>query len=310
MEPSRAKEMGIVIGVSTFTVLVFLFIGLVARTLDVFFGPVGLIIAALGLMWVALAACSYAALHSWPAGRHTISIIAVLAAAGAGFSWTSLVGGLLMSAFIFSAAGLIASASRERIVFRIRPTVMPGIRLLLAGILLVVVTFLLPEVRQLITDGKILVPADTIAVVLRPAAPFIASLLPGYTADSTVDDLINQQIAQQQAALPEGFVIPPQEKQRALQEISRSVGMPLEGSETLPDILTNYSNQYIQSLTSRDGILVTIILIAIGLLAVRALVPLFAWVVLGISFGLFFIARRARLITIVETQVSAQQLKI
>lgn len=311
MEISQQKALGLAVVASLITVLTFVLIGLITRDPAALGSPVGLLTVMLTLAWAAVIAVSYAILHSLQRHRRVIVGVAAVSAALAGlFSAPAIIGGVLLLVFMESASRMIATDTHDRINVRLYKMLLPGLRLLLTGLALATVALLLPLVRTQVSSGKIFIPTDSIELALRPAAPILQNIIPGYSPDSTVDDLIDVQLNKQRQSLPPGILLGSGQRDQTRQALSETLGVGLTGSETVADILTIYTNTYIQRLADQSGLVVTTILIVIGLVAVRAIVPLLAWLALGVAYSLFWVLRRFDFVRITQTQLPVQQLQL
>lgn len=311
MEVFQQKAIGLTVGVGLLTVLAFVLIGLITRDPAALGSPLGLLTVVLGLFWAAVAAVAYAVLHSLRRHRQVIGGVTALSVVLAGlFSVPAIVGAVLLFIFMEGASSVIATDTRDRTKIRLNKMLLPGLRLLLMGMALAIVALLLPLVRAQVSSGKIFIPTDSIQLVLRPAAPILQNLIPGYTPDSSVDDLIDVQLRKQAEALPPGVLLGTGQRDQTRKALSRTFGVDLSGSETVADIMTKYVNTYIQKLADQNGLLVTAILIVIGLVAVRAIVPLLAWTSLTIAYGLFWILQRLEFVHITQKQLPVEQLEL
>lgn len=310
MDITQQKAVGVTVGISLCTVLVFVLFGLLARDPIGFTGPLGFFATVFALVWAAAIGCAYAMLHSFTPHRHVITGIAALATILAGlFSIPAIVGGILVWVFLASAARMIAGSTKERTTIRLVPILIPGLRFIFVGLALAIAAFLLPLVRTQVSSGGVMFSTSTLDLLLRPATPILEGILPGYTPEATVDQLIDRQLRQQEQSLPPGVSISPGQRVQVRQELSQRFGLRLTGSETIADILAAYVNTYIQRLGDRSGVLVIIVLLALGFLAVRAVVPLFAWTALVIAIGLFWLARRFELVRIAHIQAPIEHLQ-
>ena len=306
MEPVRKKRIGIIVTTGIFGLLTFLLVGLaVAGAFSV--TAAGIVV----LLFAAALACAYGLLHEWKAGQYMVSVITVIIALVVGmFSLTSLIGSVLLFAFISSGAYLITTAVHSGVKFKLQSVFLPALRMIVAGIAIMVIVLVLPTVRQYIGNGGIRVDATVIAYVSGPATPLVQSIFPGYSTDQTVNEIIDDEIKQQTQSLPPGYEIPPQQKAIAIRNLSETLGVSLTGEEKAPDVLAAVINNYIQKISTVDGVLVTFILAGLGLLAIRALVPIVSWLALGFVSIMFLLAKRFNFIVIQKQQLPVDRLTL
>lgn len=108
---------------------------------------------------------------------------------------------------------------------------------------------------------------------------------------------IQSTIASGSIAIPEAYLF--------------SIANPLAGIvHQPPEFIVSSTQEYIVSHASGDGLDVTILIITVAILAVEAIVPVIAVPTLAIVAGLFWIARKTTLITVVTKETSVELIQV
>ncbi|MBI1834085.1 MAG: hypothetical protein HYR90_04665 [Candidatus Andersenbacteria bacterium] len=309
MQPSRQKEVGIVIIAALTTLAVALIVSVSVVNLNATLGLSWGVVAVV-LLWAAITSLSSLFLAKWFGGRLSIIVTGLVTMFIVGrLSVASLVGGALLALFIFAAQDSIVRKSTERLRTQLRYILIPGIGLLIAGIAVAAFALSVPALREGLREGKFGLSEEVAATILAPVAPVISNMLPGYTPQATVDELISAQARQQ---LGDSFSsLPPQQLEQARQELARSLKLEdLDGNETVAKVAVMYSNDFLRRVTAGNGILAVIVMATIGLLAIRATVPLISWIPLFLAGALMWMAKKAGLVRIEQTQVTAERVEI
>ncbi len=310
MTLQRQKELTIVGFASLYSLLYFLLVALLLRgqsSSTVF----SIVIIVAGLLWVAIMASALAFASRRLGVSMSLTVIPALAVMIVGrVSLEAIIGGILLAVFILIGRSVMARDMESRIKFAIRPMFWSGSKALLFGLLVVITTLALPVVTTSVQGGEIRVPRAYVNTVLRPASPIIEKYLPQYTPDTTVNQIIAAQIAQQTLELPPGIPYPPDQHAQILKELSRQLGVPLGGHETIPDLVANWINVRLQRLAEQNGILLVIILVVLVLLTLRALIPLLMLPVIMFIKILVYISQRIGLVALMKTQVTIERLHL
>lgn len=261
------------------------------------------------LLFIAMLGCAYVFLHNSKTHQYVLTALIVLVSLIVGlFSLTTLIGSVLLFMFLSAGARLISTAAASGITFKLQPVLMPGLRMILAGAAIMVVVLALPVTRQFLQQGGAQVSPEVVAYLSRPVTLLLKNVVPEYSPDQTVNQIVDRQLEQQYKDLPSGLEVPPQQKDLIISDFSQKIGVPLTGDEKAQDVLAVFINNYVQKISTVDGILVTIILAGIGLLAVRALVPILSLITFGFATVIFSLAKRFGLVTMQKEQVPVDKL--
>ena len=311
MTLQQKKELTIV-GVSTlYSILFFLLVALLLQgyqTWSLLF-TIGFFLAA--LLWVAIVAAATAFLPKHSANRYVLVVLSALALLLVGrFSLAAFTGAFLLAVFLLAAQRITYREMETRVSFSVYQIFGYSVKVVIIGLVVSLITLALPVVQDNVERGTLEVPDEYIEAVLRPFTPLVEQYIPGYTPNSTVDEIVRAQIAQQQESLPPGFVIPPEQHVEVRRELSRQLNIPLQGFETVPEVASTYVNGYVQDLAGQNAIIVVIVLLVVVLLALRAIVPLLTWPTIALLMGIVFISQRIGLIFLMKTQVTVERLHL
>lgn len=307
MERARQKEIGTLTVAVLATVGVVFFMRAATVTLDSLLGfSLGTLIAV--LVWAAIIACAYVLLVNWQAGRIGVAIGGIVAMLLVGlFSVASIVGGLLLGLFMFSAGEFITRKSEDRISFRLRYIALSSMNLLIAGAAIAVFALSVPALEAATEGGAFGVSENFAGKMIAPAEAILASSIPGYTPTATVDELITAKAKQQAAAFGGVDTIPDSTIRDARSQLSSSLGITIQGNETVPDLVSQYFNTVFRRATAGNTLVTIIALAAAALIAIRTTVPLVAWVSLGFAHIIMFVLRKAGMYAVVEVPTNVQR---
>lgn len=308
MDATQRKEAAIIVVATLFSLLFFLLLSFAfkgqTQTL-----AVPLIIALVGIIWISLIAIFMAFVINYRPLQWALLILpALMALISSGFSAVALIGSLLLFLALLGAGRSIRQELENRLKFATISIFRPGVRLLLLGVAAFALALALPVIKNQAQTGLITLPADTAATFVQPLTPLISQSIPNYHPAMTIDQIIQNQINRQQ--IPAGFELPPDQLQRSRQEIGDRVNLTLSGTETIPQIISQVTNRYIQNLAQGEGLVVTLVLVLLALIAIRALIPLIIWPILFLIMGLIFLAHRTHILKKVPTQVTVEQYQL
>lgn len=310
MTLQRQKELIIVGIASLYSLFYFMLVALLLRGQAVS-TVFGIVVAVAGLLWVAVIAAALAFASRRLGVSMALAIIpAVVVILVGRVSIEAIIGGILLAAFILIGRSVVAKDMENRLKFAVRPIFWSGSRVLLFGLLVAIITLALPIVTTNIRGGEVGISRAYTDTLLRPAAPLIEKYIPQYTPDKTVNQIISAQIAEQGEELPPGYTLPPDQHAQVLEELSKQLGIPLIGNETIPDIVAAWINVRIQRLANQNSILLVIILVVLVLLTLRALIPLLLLPVILFVKTLVYISERIGLVALMKTQVTIERLHL
>ncbi len=270
------------------------------------------------MLWAAIMAAGFGCTANQPKSNMWLAILPPFVIPFVGFlSIESLIGGLCMMGALFYARQNITTQINDRIYWNVRSIFRYGVELLLLAALIGVIAIGLPFGRDLLQKGELQVSVQYTQRVLKPFSPIIQRFFPEYQHDATLNNLVDKQVEEQQRQLPPGTFLSPDQRQQAIQQISRQLNISLQGQETIPEIAAIYMNKMIkdisgsvQDVSSVRGVFFTIALIAVIILAIRALLPILLWPVLGLIQILILFARRIGLVTITKVDVVIERLHL
>lgn len=303
MTLERKKEIGISSVFGLYTLLFFLSMALLLYAGEE--GPLALSIFVVfgAFVWIALFAVAVALLAQRTGMRLFLSVLPGLIVAGVGLmSFPSLIGAAVLMICLSIAQATIVDEMDEHTRFRVRTLFNHGIKLAVVGLLSSVIALTLPRVQASIRTGSLNVHPVNIDFAVKYTAPFLQWILPGFSHQTTVNDMI--------ASRSDIAAIPEQGRSLLLSQISGRIGQTLTGQETLSTIIANYVNQYIRHIADGSGWLVVIVLTVVAFFIVRALGPIVTWPVFALCIVMFQIVKSIGLIRLASIQVTAERIQL
>jgi len=305
------KELGVVTFTTLYTILFFLVMRLLFVSGGIWSIGFNTTVLVGGIIWAAIMASSIGfVVNRLGVNIALIGLPAFTLLTISGLSLGSALGSLLLAGIIALAQHLIHQEMNSRVKFTVRVIFRSGTRLLLLGLVIALITLAQPLFNDSSKTSSILVKEQYIAAAIRPLAPLISRYIPGYTNETTVDQIINTQLASQAQNLPPGFVLPPDQRDQARAELSRQFGTELTGQETLPGIVTTFINRYIQGIAGQSSLAVAIATVAVTLIIFRLLVPFLVWPAIGLIVIIVDVAKRISLVSLIKNQVTVDRLHL
>ncbi len=305
------KELGVAVFTTLYTILFFLVMRLLFTGGSIW--SIGFNVAALvgGVIWTAIMVAGI----SFVVNRVGVTVSLVILPAlvlfiVSGFNIGSVIGAALLAAVVFAAQHSIHHEMNNQVKFKIGAIFRSGTKLLLLALVIALITLAQPVFRDTEKASSLLIKEQYIAAITKPISPLIGRYIPNYTNSTTIDQIIDAQLASQAEKLPPGFVLPPNQREQARTELSRQFGTTLTGQETLPGIVTTFLNGYIHGVAGQSTLAVAIATIAITLIAFRILVPFLVWPVIGVIVIIIDAAKRIGLIALVKDQVTIERIHL
>lgn len=308
MTLQRKKEIGLVAVACLYTVLFWIGLALFIGTAEPTSSPLMVVITLAAIIWVIMVDFAMAVT---PLIMSTVAIIVVAAGmvvVTGRASYASLIGAVLLAILLASAKQSMSREITNRVRYSTTQIFSAGARATMLGLVIAISSLSLPLISQNIFEEQLAIPEDYIVKAAQPLDPVIARLFPGTSGGSTIDDLINTQLAQQ---LPPGAVVT--EAQRAVlrQELAVQIGSSkLAGSETFSRIAAQRVNSALKDLAHRNPLILAIALVIIVFLTLKALVPLLIWPVLGGLAGAMALARLVGLTYLLRTEATIERVTL
>lgn len=268
------------------------------------------VLVLLSIVWVSCAAVAFALVGS----RSGLAVLLIFPAAVtviiSRLLPVAIGGAILLSIFCLMAQRTLVREVRNRVYYQTSHVFGSGIRLLTLGLMVGLTGLVLPILNATPGSYQLRVTERQIEPLLKPFEAYIGQLLPGFRPDASIDELIDEQIRQQEAQLPEGVELSEQQREVARQQLGRQLQQKLTGQESVATIVANSLNQSVSKITSQNPLLASLILVALVFLTLRALVPFLIWPILGVTAGLIYILRQAGLIYVARTQAMIERLQL
>lgn len=310
MTLQRKKEIGISIFLVLYSIIFFFGFTVMVEREVAFNSPGSIVVAIAGLFWVAFMSSGLAFITTRAGTNYLLALLPALVVLLAGFSVASIVGAIMVVLMLFAAQKRLQMEIQTRVKANVTPIFYGATKLIAWAGLLALISLAFPQVSKDFSDDQIAIPEKYIASAVKPIEPLVANFLPGYQPGSTVDGLVDAQLASQQAELPPGAVFPPDAHSTLLREFSKSIGQDLTGRETMATIVTNVINNFLRNLTQQSNIVFSLLLIGISLLAVRAIIPFLVWPAMLLIMGIIKLSTQTGLIGIVKTQITVDRMTL
>lgn len=263
-----------------------------------------------GFFWIALTLVSYAFVIGRPSMYYWLIVVpGILVVLTGLFSIGSLVGAILLVIFLLAARRAVHREMEGRIEFRTVTVFYHGTKFVTMGILMMALGLSVLPVKDYIEQGALNLPEQSMALFMRPLTPFIRGYIEGYSEEKSVNDLVDIYASRQaeRMGIPPR-VIPQQQKNQLLLDISDRFGVSLRGNETVPAVVAQVVNKRIGAIAAQSSVLVVGMLVIVALFLVRAIVPFLVWPSLIFVGLLMLIARVSELVTVKDVSVKAQRL--
>jgi len=303
MEFRTQKELLIVISTIVLTALEFFVAALILPEPGLT-GPL-LVLVALSLSWSLVMVLALGLARHWSSVISLITVAALSVVLAGGFSPGSLVGGLLLAASLMLARRFAANEISNRISYKTTDVFFPALKLVLLGLVLALAGLASPILERSLTEGHIEITAEQVNYATDPFRPLFERALPGLTADTTIDELIDQRIAEE---APEGTNISTEQRSQIYEQVASRLGAPVDGTDSLNQAVANRMNGWLESFTVTSPVLFALVIILLVVIAVRAFVPLVAWALLPLLVLLVWLGRRTTLLRLSERTATVEQL--
>jgi len=332
MESFRKKEIGLVV---TTTVYSFLFFLAIAVFIDDAIQNIGVAILLLlaGILWAAIISPSLALAKSWFAIIGLIAIPALIVIIVGLGKTGSIVAALLLAALCIGARYAFIWEFDNNIrysPYRIYPR---GTKIVIYAAVVATIGISFSTTSELIDTDSIKVENDQISAFIEPLKPIIERIvnqvqgsIPFLTQQiqtNSLDQIIDQTLAQELAKYPPGTISPAQEEdiRRQIEEAVSSQQTEIVAEpnsiinqfitpEFITPIVTNFINQQIKNVSESYPILFPLLIIAVVFLALRVLMPVFTGLsILAITL-IVFISIKLNLVKLSRSQAEVEKIEL
>lgn len=196
MTPQRAKEIGIIVSVLAYSVLLFGLTSLFVWQNRLAAVPVLIFLGVLALLWVALVAIALAVLQQ-PGSSAWVTVGAGLILAGAGLlHLPAIVAGVLLIIFLALARRSLYREINNRVLFRVSEAFSPGLRLILFGVGVAALGLAWPLVEDKLSGTQLLLAPKTVGVVVNRIVPALPPQLTAFVDIGQLTSLVTASINQ------------------------------------------------------------------------------------------------------------------
>jgi hypothetical protein len=305
MQPRLAKEMGLTATALSLTLGEF-FVAAQGAAAAVSGGGIAWIIGALSLLWLLAMALALALVRHKAAVAALVTGPPLIALAMGRFTAGALGGALLLLISLWLAQRSYWYEQQSRIAYRTSHLFGVGTKTLTIGLILALAGLALPAIEGKIEREGLAIDERYVEFVVRPLTPLIEGLLPNYNSTASIDELIDSQIAAQGSS----EILNEAQRAQIRQQIAAQFGQSIEGKETLGHLVTLRLNASLEKITRANAFTVSLVVIVLAFLTLRAAVPLIVWPLLGGIAFLVWGLRSVGLMRLQETNTTVQRLEM
>jgi hypothetical protein len=303
------KEWGIVVAALLLSFLEFFGIAALVLPLPTN-GAVMIMMGVLSIIWLVVMALAYV-LANHPASSTTLIILpAVFVVLAGRLSIGAWGGAILMVLSLVVARQYFLQEIRNRINYSNIYTFRYGSRYLVVGLILAIAGLALPSVQNTVTADGIKISEKQVEIVLNFAQPMIKQFVPSFSANENVDQFIDAQITEQLGKLAPGMTIPTEQRVALRAQIAQQLQQQLTGQESMASVITRRINDILASFTRSNTLIVSLVVIVLVFLTIRAFVPLIVWPLIALIALTVWISNAVGLSKISSSQVTTTRLEL
>jgi hypothetical protein len=315
MTLARKKEIGVLVFVSLYTLLLFiLFALMVQQGGGQLSGFNAALFAFLALLWVALVQFHEAITFERPGMNwFLMAIVPVLVAAIGQFSLAAIVSAVLAGIFLIVGRSTAHAELANRISFKVSQIFRISTRYVLLALAFALIGIGAPNVTKQLTADNVQIPQRYLEAWVAGAGPIVSQVVPGYDPNKTVDEFIIDQVKRQEGgSIPtnQELVIPPGQIAIARNQLGNQFGVTLTGQEKLSSLAGQIANHYLQTWAKYNRLLFVGIIIIILFLVWRALTQFLIWPTLWVLMFLIYFATRIGLVYKIKTAATMERLQL
>ena len=303
MEFGTQKELVVVLSTLVFTVLEF-FVAALILPQPALTGAM-IVLVALSLVWSLVMILALGLAQHWASVIALITVAAASIVLAGKLSEGALVGAALLVVSLLLARHFTSRELTNRMTYRTGDVFFSGLKLVLLGLILALAGLALPILEESLSQGRLTVTAEQVRHATGPLAPLLGGIAPGLTADTTVDQLIDERIA---SDFPAGVELTAEQRAQIHQQVSSQFGTAVQGGDTLNQLVATRLNDWITSFTVTSPLIFALVVILLLVLAVRAFVPLIAWALLPLLSVIVWLARKTTLLRLTERSATVERL--
>lgn len=308
MTLATKKEIGIVVCVLLYNAAAVVGTGLLIRQAfaqpQLLLGLAGIIVGEVALLAFAMAFLTspWALMVSIIAPPIMFSVVGQL-------HWGAIAGGVVLGLLLLNARYSLSHELNDRLHYRTMSIFRSPTRAILAGIVLASIGLTYPIMIERVQSGQINIDPILFEPLFRPLAPLIANLIPGYTSDQTVDELIAQQI-ENSSGQDGSNEIRRQQQLLIRQQLAQRSNQQLTGRETIAEVTAYMVGNYVGGVANRYPVVAATLILVVIFLAFGALIPLLVWPIILVVSLLVMIAQSVKLLHKVAHTTTIERLQL
>jgi hypothetical protein len=308
MTLATKKEIGIVVLVLLCSIAAIIGTGVLLRQAftqpQVLFVLVGVVVGEVTLLAFALAFMA----SPWALMAIIIAPPLMFSAVGQ-LHWGAIAGGVVLGLLLLNARYSLVNELGDRLHYRTIPIFRSSCRGVLAGVVLASIGLSYPIMIERVRSGEINIEPILFEPLFRPLGPLVANLIPGYTSDQTLDELIAQQVKNSSGA-DGSSEIRRQQQLLIRQQLAQRTNQQLTGRETIAEVTAYTVGNYIGGMANRYPVVAASLNLIIIFLAFGALVPLLVWPILLVMSALVAVAQAGGLLHKVAHTTTIERLQL
>jgi len=219
---------------------------------------------------------------------------------------------ILGAAVIFVALLAIARFFIKRdlnsyIRYRTKQSFYAGVKNLLMATVVLAAGISAPHVAQGLATDNLILPEETVRLLIRPFEPYWQQNLPGYSSGMTVDELIDSQLQDELTGSPQQVAL---QKEFIQQQLSQQLGAPVGGEQDMAAIVTSVINDRLKNVAQSNPLITIILFFSLIILVSRIFLPLLAIPILSLIAIIIYLAKKAHLIKQISVSQPVDRLQL
>ncbi len=267
-----------------------------------------MILLVLVIAWAALLALTFGVMGSVTA-QGLVWLLPLTVAFFGGWRVEAMAAALILLAALLSARVRIAQDVNNRIKYKTRYVFGRGVRFIILGSLVTIAGLALPR----ISDGfkvDAFITGDTIRPFLVVLQPLFSSLGGNYSASSTIGQMIEKQLSNQDGNELMSGQVREEQKRTVVAALSRQFGQEVRLDDDLAAVVARTLNAKIHYFLNANPLIATVVIMVLIVLFIRFLLPILVGPVLAVIVLLLFFGRRMEFIYIYQAEATVDKLTL
>lgn len=308
MSTRRKKEIGIILAVIACTIA--LFLRLISVVGGEYFPLLIGVMAIAVIVWMALLSYALALLNSVGTSLSLVVITPLIVLSVGKLSMEALAGALVMMIFLAVGQQHLTQAIRNHIQYHTVDIFYGGTRMIISSTIAALVGLSTATFVNILAADQLL-SERMVERLLRPADPILQGVIPGYSAQRSINELIEAQLQQQLGESAPASPLIPQQKDAIVRNLERQLATSISGQETIASLTANFINRKVREVLVYNKLLFSLAVIVVLFVTLRAtLAPLLLWPTLGMIACLVYLSRKIGLALILVTSEKVELLRL